>query len=45
MSADDDMLDLEVPDRVGEDGLGTDVRWGQDVGDVAVGEDGAGFDV
>ena len=45
MPADDYMLDLKMFHRVGEDGLGVDVCGGEDVGDVAVGEDVAGIEV
>ncbi len=39
MAGDDDMLDFEVVDGVVDDGLGTDIMRGDDVGDVAVDED------
>ena len=42
MPADDDVLNLEVGDRVGDDALAVDVGRGQDVCDVAVDEDVAG---
>ena len=38
MAADDDVLHFEVLDGVVDDGLGGDVRGGEDVGDVAVHE-------
>ena len=39
MAGDDDMLHFEVVDGVVDDGLGTDIMRGDDVGDVAVDED------
>lgn len=44
MSADDDVLHLEVCDGVGDDGLGGEVCGGQHVGDVTVHEDVAGLE-
>ena len=42
MTADDDVLDLEVLHRVLDDGQRVEVGGNQDVGDVAVDEDVAG---
>ena len=45
MPADDYVLHFEVLDGVVDDGLGGEVRGGEDVGDVAVDEDLAGVEV
>ena len=44
MSAHDDVHDFEMRDGIGDDALAVDVGRGQDVGDVAVDEDVAGFE-
>lgn len=44
MTAHDDMLHFQVGDGVGDDALAVDVGRGQDVCDVAVDEDVAGFE-
>lgn len=43
MPANNDVLDLEIHDGEGDDGLGVEVPWREDVGDVAVHKDVAGL--